>query len=533
MIVWKFVCNFVWLKCSITNKRSIMDKYKYRINFRIEKRKGKTDSDEMPINADITFGGKRVWYYIGYRLQPSKWDSEAQRVKRNNFNAEGVSASDINTRIAKVEVAIHEAFNQLELEGEEVSPAIIKEKVKGILNEEKSSRLTVAEVYQILIDEREKEINETPATAQWSKGTLTKHKTMLRHLKEFRSGVYFEDINDEFLAKFELALIAKGLSNNYTHKSMMDIKTFLNWATKKGYNKNNAYQACQQRFRDETKADSTVNLYALTPEELQSIMIFPTGRKAIDRTRNVFVFACYTGLRFSDVMNLRWSNIDGDILDVISKKTNKRQRFALANEAMMILSRYPKAPDEPDPYIFPRITNQKYNEQLKVVGKLAGMTGDWITEKQSGRTKTREVRPKYELLTSHVARRTFVTMCLRKGMSPEDIRAVTGHTTADMMMKYVKFDDESKREKMSILNENAQSGVETVFDHAITDDERIRLGLPTRETYLEIFEGDTASVNAHLAVLAHIRSNLDARAEYIKRLPTDKLNEVLEIIMRH
>lgn len=178
------------------------------------------------------------------------------------------------------------------------------------------------------------------------------------------------------------------------------------------------------------------------------------------------------------------------------------------------------------------LNNQKYNAHLKEVGKLAGMTGDLITEKQSGRTKTREVRPKYELLTSHVARRTFVTMCLRKGMSPEDIRAVTGHTTADMMLKYVKFDDESKREKMSILNENAQSGVEAIFDHAITEDERIRLGLPTREPYLEIFEGDTASVNAHLAVLAHIRGNLEARADYIKRLHADKLNEVLEIIMK-
>lgn len=84
---------------------------------------------------------------------------------------------------------------------------------------------------------------------------------------------------------------------------------------------------------------------------------------------------------------------------------------------------------------------------------------------------------------------------------------------------------------MSILNENAQSGVETVLDHTITDDERIRLDLPTREIYLEIFEGDTASVNAHLAVLAHIRGNINTRAEYIKRLPTNKLNEVLEIIM--
>ena len=86
---------------------------------------------------------------------------------------------------------------------------------------------------------------------------------------------------------------------------------------------------------------------------------------------------------------------------------------------------------------------------------------------------------------------------------------------------------------MSILNECSQIGVETVFDNAITDEERIRLGLPTRDAYLEMFEGDTASVNAHLAVLAHIRGNLDDRANYIKRLPTDKLNEVLEIIMSY
>ena len=122
---------------------------------------------------------------------------------------------------------------------------------------------------------------------------------------------------------------------------------------------------------------------------------------------------------------------------------------------------------------------------------------------------------------------------LRKGMSLEDIRAVTGHTTGGMMMKYVKFDDESKTEKMNLLNNGQSHGVETVFDHAFTDEERIRLGIPTREAYLEIFEGNTASVNAHLAVLAHIRGNLDARATYIKRLPTDKLNKVLEIIMKN
>lgn len=138
----------------------------------------------------------------------------------------------------------------------------------------------------------------------------------------------------------------------------------------------------------------------------------------------------------------------------------------------------------------------------------------------------------YEILASHCGRRTFTTLCIRKGMSPEDIRAVTGHTTAGMMMKYVKFDDESKREKMNLLNNGESHRVETVFDHAITDDERMRIGVPTKDAYLEIFEGDTASVNAHLAVLAHMRGNLEARANYIKRFPADKLNEVLEIIMK-
>ncbi len=76
---------------------------------------------------------------------------------------------------------------------------------------------------------------------------------MLRHLSEFKTTLYFEDVNDDLLARFELSLINKGLSNNYCYKSMKDIKTFFNWATKRGYNKNMAYQSYSQRFRDETK----------------------------------------------------------------------------------------------------------------------------------------------------------------------------------------------------------------------------------------------------------------------------------------
>ena len=212
-----------------------MDKYKHRVSFRLEKRKDKNGNfpEEMPINADITFGGKRIWYYSGYRIAPAKWDEKAQKVKRNNFNSDDVSASDINQRLIKIASAVDDAFAQLELREEEATPATVREEVKKILDEERCTRLTVCQTYDILIDEREKEIKETPATAQWSKGTLTKHKTMRKHLSGFRATLYFEDINDELLAKFELYLIGKRFSNSYVFKSMKDIKTFLNWPLKR------------------------------------------------------------------------------------------------------------------------------------------------------------------------------------------------------------------------------------------------------------------------------------------------------------
>lgn len=145
-----------------TNLTRRMDKYEHKVNFRLEKRKGKTGEipKELIINTDITFGCKRIWYYIGYRIAESKWDANTQRVKRNSFNDDGDSAADINQRLVKIESAVNAVFSQLELRGDEATPTTVREGLKHILNEEKNTRLTVAEVYKLLIDERAKELKE-------------------------------------------------------------------------------------------------------------------------------------------------------------------------------------------------------------------------------------------------------------------------------------------------------------------------------------------------------------------------------------
>ena len=100
-------------------------------------------------------------------------------------------------------------------------------------------------------------------------------------------------------------------------------------------------------------------------------------------------------------------------------------------------------------------------------------------------------------------------------------------------MKYVKFDDESKREKMSILNEARQQGCETVFDYGVSSEERMKLGIPEQSAYFELFEGDAASVTVHLALLFHLRHDYDRRATYMKRLPNNLFNYVIEKIIHY
>lgn len=89
-----------------------MEKYKFNVNFRLEKRK-ETNGD-LIINADITFCGKRIFYYTGYKIGESQWNKTAQQVKRNNFNKNGDSATDINNRLACIRIAVNRVFANLE-----------------------------------------------------------------------------------------------------------------------------------------------------------------------------------------------------------------------------------------------------------------------------------------------------------------------------------------------------------------------------------------------------------------------------------
>lgn len=431
-----------------------MQKYKFNLSFRLEQRKdkktGEIISKQVPILADISFSGKRIFFPIGYRIDESKWidrigDEKIQRVKKNNFNSEGESAADINARITRINKATEEVFRKLEFGNLTPTPNIVRFELKSLLDEVKTENKTFFEYYRMFIEEQS-------MLNTWSISTVKKHTTVLNQFKEFRKNLYFEDLTEETLAKYVKFLLArqktiKGKTkdekdrivftnnNNYIQKCLKIFKWFMDWATKRGYNRNTDYK----KFNPKLKGiSSRQNIIALTVEEFLHLYSMEIEEKYLDRVRDVFCFCCATSLRYSDVRNLKWKNIKDDHMEITTVKTDDMLRIPLNDYSRKILEKYREI-SSPEDLCLPVVSNQKYNDYLKILGELAGFDSIETVISYHGSQREEKSHKKWELLTSHVARKTFVTFGILLEIPFEVIRTFTGHKDPKMMERYYQI----------------------------------------------------------------------------------------------
>ena len=162
--------------------------------------------------------------------------------------------------------------------------------------------------------------------------------------------------------------------------------------------------------------------------------------KSLERVRDVFVFACCTGMRFGELKLIGKHNVkDGSIHLKEEKSTTKKPReIPLNSLSEMILRKYD--------YQLPLIANQKQNEYIKDVFKDAGYTHDVEKVIVKGKQIIRETMPFHDHISTHTARRTFITMMKRKGKSDKLISKITGHTDLKTLNTYYQVDQEAKRE---------------------------------------------------------------------------------------
>lgn len=411
--------------------------------FLLDKEKDKTDAK---LRCRIKWGKNTVAFNVGHRVDNEKWIAEAQRCKVNTTHGKKKTpASVINREIVRFEDMVNEAFFSFESNGHIPTAEEFRDefnRLNGKAPEKQDKDFFVC--YSQFIIEQSKESN-------WSENTCKRHKSTMNHLKTFAPQLDFSDLTHEGLSRLieyfmsiEMDAGEVGL-NNYSIKKYLNLaKWFLRWATEKGYNHEMAFIT----FKPKLKTIPTKVIF-LDWDELMKIYTFDFSHdQALEETRDIFCFQCFTSLRYSDVQNLKTADVHSDHITITTVKTADTLKIDLNKYSKAILAKYKKRKGN----VFPVPANQIMNRRLKDIGKLCGIDTPIHITYYKGAERFDEVHPKYELVGTHCGRRTFICNALMLGISPNIVMKWTGHSDYKAMKPYIDITDKAKSEAMNLFN---------------------------------------------------------------------------------
>lgn len=385
----------------------------------------------------------------GLKLHPVNWSVSDQRavyvnrkdakklypdIPSDYFLAEH-EVAEINQSLNNLQGEIIDAEKLLQLQRQPYNLDIVIEQWKKKKVNLTSATSSNSQFFNF-IDEY---IQANEATRQ--PGSLKVYRALRRNLESYQnyrnSKIIFEDIDYTFFQGFQNFLVNKeGLNNTTTAKRLSSLKTILTNARRNGFKLSEAYK--DYRLKKET-----LEVIALTSEELQRLIDLDLQGHRLDKVRDLFVFACVTGLRVSDILKLKRENVKNDSLIIRVKKTKEQLIIPLNHHSARILSKYT---DQHSP--LPSISSQRLNSNIKEVAALAGIDEKIEIIRFSGSREVRKVVPKYELLSIHNGRKTFATISLEKGMPVETVMKIGGWRSYSAFSRYINVTQKRTKQVM-------------------------------------------------------------------------------------
>lgn len=416
-------------------------KIQWGVKFILHKRH--SDDTKATIRMRVTLRGKTpIDFPTRLETDIAEWDSTQQRVVST-----APGATVINRTLDEWKANINELFARYELLEKRV-PTIGE--IKDLFNDMVGRKINenvpnpcdnLFAVFDIF--------TETMGVQnQWTPATHEKFAALKRHLKDFDKDLSFPQVTESKMQAYLAYLNKQGFRNTTIAKNLAFVRWFFRWAASKGYYDGDIHDTFKPKLKG-VDGNSKEIIY-LTQEEIKLLENYPflPTQKALEQVRDVFLFCCFTGLRYSDVVKLKKSDVKDGFIDVVTQKTVDGLRIELNKHSKAILDKY-KDKTLPRDLALPVIANTKMNAHLKILGQLCGIDEPTRIVFFQGNARHEEVFPKWALLTTHCGRRTFVVTALQLGIPSEVIMKWTGHNDFSAMKPYVKIVDELKERAMS------------------------------------------------------------------------------------
>lgn len=383
---------------------------------------------------------KKFIYSTGEKIHPKNWDAT------NKFPfLNGKNKAEFLESIKMQLNRYSDLMQKTESERKKINEPFTSETLKKVFDEEfkrtPKGKNVFFEAYDTFF-------NEKVGKLEWTAGTKTRYQNIKNILERFELAknypLTFNRIDEKFHAEFTNYSLnnLKHVNNTYL-RNVVFFKTFMNWAIDRKYTYNEKFKKFNKNEsgKDIIKETATSQI-ALTIDDLNKIMSHTFKSKSLERVRDVFVFACVTGMRYGELSLISKSNVTETHIVLKEEKGvfKEPRNIPLTTLSKFILTKYD--------YELPLIANQKQNAYLKKAFEEMEFSNKIEKATNRGREVERSEDFFYNRITTHTARRTFITMMKRKGISDKLIAKATGHKDFSTLNKYYQVDDEQTKEAM-------------------------------------------------------------------------------------
>ena len=384
-----------------------------------------------PILIQITHNYQRERMPTGEKVKPSLWNKKKQRIIESKELVNEKEYARINTFLNDIDAKFKKLVSNSKLKEIDISAEYLKE---NLFRPDEKSKKTFFEVFDEYI--------ETSKSIRAS-GTIVHYECAKNYFlafeKETKYKISFSTINMTFFDKFmEYSFIKNNYRNNYVKRMRNSLCSMLNWAKDRGYYSGDIYTKFKVSGNDK-------EVIFLRLDELLNLNNYQFQIQSWNEARDLFCFCCFTGFRISDTLTLTKEIIDlrdGCILKWI-KKTQQYEKIPLNSYALKILDKYK---DYAHP--LPKLAQVTINKLIKECCKEVGLEEDVSLTKHSGSNHSTIIKPKYKCISTHAARKTFVTNSLMLGMNLKTIKSITGHKVDKSFERYVMIADDFKKIEM-------------------------------------------------------------------------------------
>ncbi len=357
----------------------------------------------------------------GIAITASQWDKDKERIKGRTTDA-----LSTNLQLDNIAGGLQAIFRKIEM-----SDDLSLERIKSEFLGKKDEIDTLMQLFEKHNTDISKQVGISV-----SKATLQKYNVCKRHFSDFldkqykRNDLKLTELTYLVIREFDLYLrTVVGQNSNTATKTMKTFKTITLLGQKMGVLLHDPFM--NHRFHLEP-----VNRGFLTDEEILLIANKEIGIPRLELVRDIFIFSCFTGLAYIDVSNLTPDHIitlgDKQWIMTQRQKTSVETNILLLDIPKAIIDKYCDNPAYPkrENKLFPILSNQKMNAYLKEIADLCGIKKN---------------------LTFHLARHTFATMSLSKGVPMESVSKMLGHTNIKTTQIYARITNKKIEHDMEEL----------------------------------------------------------------------------------